>query len=83
LSDEPEISGEVDLAARALEAMISAHLRLEGVDACLPPLVLGGVKEMSEVTSSQSAAAAAHDRRPDRSPAALPRPRITGPSDGT
>ena len=85
MSDEPEISGEVDLAARALEAMISAHLAA-GRNRCVlaAACVWGGVKEMSEVTSSESAAAAlrtiANQIDP---PVDLPRPRIAGPSDGT
>jgi len=84
LSDEPEISGEVDLAARALEAMISAHLAA-GRNRCVlaAACVWGGVKEMSEVTSSESAAAALRTIADEIDPpAALRRSRIAGPSDG-
>ena len=59
MSDEAEIGDEVERAAHALDAMISAHLAAGGnryvvAAAC----VWGGVKEMSEITSSDSAAAA-------------------------
>jgi hypothetical protein len=84
LSEEPEISSEVELAARALENMISAHLAA-GRNRCVlaAACVWGGVKEMSEVTSCESAAAAlrtiANQIDP---PLDLPRSRIAGPSDG-
>jgi hypothetical protein len=59
LSDEAEIDGEVERAAHALDAMISAHLATGGNRYVLAAAcVWGGVKEMSEITSSQSAAAA-------------------------
>src|SRR5258708_40256216 len=59
LSDEPEIDGEVERAAHGLEAMISAHLAAGGNRRVLAAAcVWGGVKEMSEITNSQSAAAA-------------------------
>jgi len=59
LSDEAEIKDEVELAARALDALISAHLAAGGNRFVLAAAcVWGGVKEMSEITSSQSAAAA-------------------------
>src|SRR5215470_6630080 len=59
LSDEAEIDGEVEHAAHALDAMISAHLAAGG-NRCVvaAACVWGGVKEMSEITNSQSAAAA-------------------------
>src|SRR5262249_47963535 len=59
LSDEVEIDGEVERAAHALDAMISAHLEAGGNRYVLAAAcVWGGVKEMSEITSSQSAGAA-------------------------
>ena len=59
MSDEAEIKDEVELAARALDALISAHLAAGGNRFVLAAAcVWGGVKEMSEITSSQSAAAA-------------------------
>jgi hypothetical protein len=59
LSDEPEIDGEVEGAAHALDAMISAHLAGGGNRCVLAAAcVWGGVNEMSEITNSQSAAAA-------------------------
>ena len=59
MSDEAEIDGEVEEAAHALDAMISAHLAA-GANRCVlaAACVWGGVKEMSEITNSQSAAAA-------------------------
>src|SRR6266436_6333790 len=59
LSDEAEIDGEVERAAHALEAMISTHLA-DGGNRCVlaAACVWGGVKEMSEITNSESAAAA-------------------------
>src|SRR5215831_9634436 len=59
LSDEGEIDGEVERAAHALEAMISTHLAAGGNRCVLAAAcVWGGVKEMSEITNSQSAGAA-------------------------
>ncbi len=59
MSDEAEIKDEVELAARALDALISAHLAAGGNRFVLAAAcVWGGVNEMSEITSSQSAAAA-------------------------
>jgi hypothetical protein len=57
LSDDAEIDDEVELAARALDDVISAHLAAGGnrfviAAAC----VWGGVKEMSDITSARSAA---------------------------
>ena len=59
MSEEAEIDGEVERAAHALDAMISAHLA-DGGNRCVvaAACVWGGVKEMSEITNSQSAAAA-------------------------
>lgn len=59
MSNDAEIQDEVELAARALDEVISAHLAAGGnrfviAAAC----VWGGVKEMSEITSSRSAAEA-------------------------
>jgi len=57
LSDDAEIKGEAELAARALEDLISAHLAAGGNRFVLAAAcVWGGVKAMSEITSSQSAA---------------------------
>ncbi len=59
LGDEAEIDGEVGRAADALDAMISTHLAAGGNRCVLAAAcVWGGVKEMREVTNSQSAAAA-------------------------
>jgi hypothetical protein len=59
LSDEAEIKDDVELAARALDTLISAHLAAGGNRFVLAAAcVWGGVKEMSEITSSRSAAAA-------------------------
>ena len=59
MSDDAEIKDEVELAARALDGLISAHLAAGGNRFVLAAAcVWGGVKEMSAVTSSQSAAAA-------------------------
>jgi hypothetical protein len=59
LSDDAEITDEVEQAARALDGLISAHLAAGGNRFVLAAAcVWGGVKEMSEITSSQSAAAA-------------------------
>ena len=59
MSDEADIRNEVELAARALEDMVAAHLAA-GRNRCVlaAACVWGGVKEMSEITNSQSAAAA-------------------------
>lgn len=83
MSDDAETGGEVEQAARALDAMISAQLAAGGNRCVLAAAcVWGGVKEMSEITSSQSAAAAlrtiANEIDP---PADVPRPRIAAPSD--
>jgi len=84
VSNQPEISSEVDLAARALATMISTHLAA-GANRCVlaAACVWGGVKEMSEVTSSTSAAEAlrtiANEIDP---PVDLPRQRVAGPADG-
>jgi hypothetical protein len=57
LSDDAEIKGEAELAARALDDLISAHLAAGGNRFVLAAAcVWGGVKEMSEITSAQSAA---------------------------
>jgi hypothetical protein len=57
LSDDAEIKGEAELAARALDDLISAHLAAGGNRFVLAAAcVWGGVKEMSEITSSQAAA---------------------------
>jgi hypothetical protein len=54
-----EIGAEVEAATSAFEAMIGAQLAA-GADRCLlaATCIWGGVKEMTEVTSSESAAAA-------------------------
>jgi hypothetical protein len=83
LSEEADIHDEVELAARALEAMVAAHLAA-GRNRCVlaAACVWGGVKEMSEVTSSESAAAAlrtiANQIDP---PVDVPRSKITARSD--
>ncbi len=52
-----EIKDEVELTARALDAMMSAHLAAGGNRFVLAAAcVWGGVKEMSEITSPRSAA---------------------------
>jgi hypothetical protein len=85
LSDEADIRDEVELAARALDAMVAAHLAA-GRNRCVlaAACVWGGVKEMSEVTSSESAAAAlrtiANQIDP---PVDAPRSRIATRSDDT
>jgi hypothetical protein len=85
LSDEADIRDEVELAARALDAMVAAHLAA-GRNRCVlaAACVWGGVKEMSEVTSSESAAAAlrtiANQIDP---PVDVPRSRIATRSDDT
>lgn len=57
MSDDAEIDDEVELAARALDAMISAHLAAGGNRFVLAAAcVWGGVNEMSEITSPRSAA---------------------------
>jgi hypothetical protein len=59
LSDDAEIKDEVELAARALDDLISAHLAGGGNRFVLAAAcVWGGVQEMSQITSSRSAAAA-------------------------
>lgn len=83
MSDDAEIGGEVEQAARALEAMISAHLA-DGGNRCVlaAACVWGGVQEMSEITSSQSAAAALRTIADELDPPAdVPRPRVTAPAD--
>jgi len=83
LSDEAKINNEVELAAHALDAMISAHLAAGGNRCVLAAAcVWGGVKEMSEITSSQSAAAALRTIADQIDPPAdLSRSRITARSD--
>jgi hypothetical protein len=57
LSDETEIKDEAELTARALDDLISKHLAAGGNRFVLAAAcVWGGVKAMSEITSSQSAA---------------------------
>lgn len=83
MSDEADIRDEVELAARALEAMVAAHLAA-GRNRCVlaAACVWGGVKEMSEVTSSESAASALRTIADQIDPPAdVPRPRITSRSD--
>jgi len=83
LSDEGEIDGEVERAAHALDAMISEHLAAGGNRCVLAAAcVWGGVKEMSEVTSSQSAASALRTIADELDPPLdLPQPRTTTRSD--
>lgn len=59
MSDDAEINDEVEAATRSLDSLIAAHLAAGGNRFVLAAAcVWGGVKEMSAVTSSQSAAAA-------------------------
>lgn len=59
LGSEADMRDEVELAARALDGMVAAQLAA-GRNRCVlaAACVWGGVKEMSAVTSSKSAAAA-------------------------
>ena len=84
LSDEAEIDGEVERAARALEAMISTHLA-DGGNRCVlaAACVWGGVKEMSEITNSQSAASALRTIADEIDPVDIPRSRIAPRADDT
>jgi len=83
LSDEAEIDGEVERAAHGLEAMISAHLAAGGNRCVLAAAcVWGGVKEMSEITNSQSAAAALRTIADEIDPPVdIPRSRIAHRAD--
>src|SRR5258708_22330817 len=83
LSDEAEIDGEVERAAHALDAMISAHLAAGGNRCVLAAAcVWGGVKEMSEITNSQSAGAALRTIADEIDPPAdVPRSRIAPRAD--
>jgi hypothetical protein len=83
LSDEAETGGEVEHAARALDSMISAQLSAGGNRCVLAAAcVWGGVKEMSEITSSQSAAAALRTIADEIDPPAeVSRPRTTAAAD--
>jgi hypothetical protein len=77
LSDEAEIDGEVERAAHALEAMISTHLAAGGNRCVLAAAcVWGGVKEMSEITNSQSAASALRTIADEIDPVDIPQSRI-------
>ena len=84
LSDEAEIDGEVERAAHALEAMISTHLA-DGGNRCVlaAACVWGGVKEMSEITNSQSAASALRTIADEIDPVDIPRSRIAPRADDT
>ena len=59
LNSEADMHDEVELAARALDSMVATQLAA-GRNRCVlaAACVWGGVKEMSEITNSQSAAAA-------------------------
>ena len=82
LSDEAEIDGEVERAAHGLEAMISAHLAAGGNRCVLAAAcVWGGVKEMSEITNSQSAASALRTIADEIDPVDIPRSRIAPRAD--
>ena len=82
LSDEAEIDGEVERAAHALEAMISTHLA-DGGNRCVlaAACVWGGVKEMSEITNSQSAASALRTIADEIDPVDIARSRIAPRAD--
>ena len=77
-----EIGAEVEAATRALEAMIGVQLAA-GADRCVlaATCIWGGVKEMSEVTSSESAAAALRTIADQIEPFAVLRPRLAGSAD--
>jgi hypothetical protein len=77
-----EIGAEVESATRAFEAMIGAQLAA-GADRCLlaATCIWGGVKEMTEVTSSESAAAALRTIADQIDPFAVLRPRTRGQAD--
>ena len=83
LSDEPEIDGEVERAAHALDAMISAHLAAGGNRCVLAAAcVWGGVKEMNEITNAQSAAAALRTIADEIDPPVdMPRARVAPRAD--
>jgi hypothetical protein len=83
LSDEAEIDGEVERTAHALDAMISAHLAAGGNRCVLAAAcVWGGVKEMSEITNSQSAGAALRTIADEIDPPVdVPRSRIAPRAD--
>jgi hypothetical protein len=82
LSDDAETGDEVEEAARALDSMISAQLSAGGNRCVLAAAcVWGGVKEMSEITSSQSAAAVRTIADEIDPPSDVPRPRTAAPSD--
>jgi hypothetical protein len=83
LSDEADIRNEVERAARALEAMVAAHLAAGGNRCVLAAAcVWGGVQEMSEVTSPESAAAALRTIADQINPPAdMPRSRVATRSD--
>jgi len=83
MSNEMEIGAEVDSATRALEAVISAHLAA-GANRCVlaAACVWSGVREMSEVTSSESAAAALRTVADQIDPPSdIRRPRIASLAD--
>src|SRR5215467_978830 len=76
---------EVELAARALDGMVAAQLAA-GRNRCVlaAACVWGGVKEMREVTSAESAAAALRTIANQIDPSAdMPRSRVAGRSDET
>jgi len=83
LSDEADIGDEVERAARAVDAMVATQLSA-GRNRCVlaAACVWGGVKEMSEVTRSESAAAALRTIANQIDPAAdAPQGRIGTRSD--
>ena len=85
MSDEADIRDEAELAAHALDVMIAAQLAA-GRNRCVlaAACVWGGVKEMSEVTSSESAAAALRAIASQIDPLAdVPRSRNAVRSDDT
>ncbi len=59
MSNKEQISSEIDAATRALDSMIATHLEA-GADRCVlaATCIWGGVKEMSEIVSPESVAAA-------------------------
>jgi hypothetical protein len=83
LSDDAEIKDEAEHAARALDAMMSAHLEAGGNRFVLAAAcVWGGVKEMSEITNARSAAASLRVIASQIDPPIdAPAPRTAGRSD--
>jgi hypothetical protein len=82
MNGDTEINAEVDSATRSLDVMMSTHMAA-GADRCVlaAACVWRGVKEMSEVTSAESAATARAIADQIDPPAETPRSRIANPAD--